>query len=104
MDDVMNVGGVKVSPERIENVAKSLPGVIDCAAVGGRDSRGIYGEVPLLYVVGDGSTSLSAQRVKSYCAERLLPEEVPHEVLFIDAIPRTDTGKIQRSHLRAQHA
>jgi long-chain acyl-CoA synthetase len=101
MDDVMNVGGVKVSPERIESVARDIPGVADCAAVGRHDSSGIYGELPLLYVVGDGSTSLSARRIKSYCAERLLPEEVPHEVLFIDAIPRTDTGKIQRAHLRA---
>jgi long-chain acyl-CoA synthetase len=104
LDDVMNVGGVKVAPEKIERVARSIPGVLDCAAVAGCDPRGIYGQVPFLYVVGDRRASLCARAVKTYCAEQLLPEEVPHEVRFIDEIPRTDTGKIQRGRLRAAHA
>jgi acyl-CoA synthetase (AMP-forming)/AMP-acid ligase II len=101
MDDVMNVGGVKVSPEKIERVARTMPGVLDCAAVAGDDPRGVYGQVPLLFVVGDRAAPLSGQTVRAYCAQRLLPEEVPYEVRFIDAIPRTDTGKVQRGRLRA---
>jgi long-chain acyl-CoA synthetase len=102
IDDVINVGGVKVAPEKIEDVARRIPGVADCAAVAMVDPNGVYGEVPLLYVVPDGSSELSIATVKSCCAQHLLAEEAPHDVMFIESIPRTDTGKIQRAQLRAQ--
>jgi len=100
MDDLMNVGGIKVSPEKIEGVVRAIPGVADCAAVAAKDPRGIYGDVPLLYVVREEQARLSTAAVKSYCVAHLVAEEVPHEVIFIDAIPRTDAGKVLRARLR----
>ena len=100
LDEIANVGGVKVARDDIERVARAMRGVLDGAAVGASDPGGIYGGVAPLYVVADRDAGLSVEAAKDYCAQHLQPESVPCAVRFVAALPRTDTGKLQRRWLR----
>lgn len=96
--ELINVGGEKVSPEAIEDAIKSL-GVADCACVGVPDPKGVLGEVPKAFLV-KGDSILDFDEIKSRLLTKLPPHEVPVEWAWVDAIPRTSSGKIQRLKLK----
>ncbi|WP_394619326.1 beta-ketoacyl synthase N-terminal-like domain-containing protein [Lentzea sp. JNUCC 0626] len=94
--DLIIRGGQNVDPVEVESVLLGLPGVRDAAVVARPDA--VLGEVPVAFVVGsaDGGALLRA------CAEVLSPYKVPVDVRFVDAVPRTGSGKARRNVLRAQ--
>ena len=96
--ELINVGGEKVSPASIENAIKSL-GVTDCACVAILDPRGVLGEVPKAFLLR-GSTTLTIDEIKQHLASLLPPHEMPAQWEWIDQIPRTPSGKIQRLKLK----
>ena len=96
--ELINVGGEKVSPGAIEDAIKSL-GVADCACVGVPDPNGVLGEVPKAFLV-KGDSILDFDEIKSRLLTKLPPHEVPVEWAWVDVIPRTSSGKIQRLKLK----
>jgi long-chain acyl-CoA synthetase len=96
--ELINVGGEKVSPATIEEAILSL-GIPDCACVAEPDPNGVLGEVPKAYMV-HGTSSLSIDDVKNRLAQLLPAHEIPVLWEWVDEIPRTSSGKIQRLKLK----
>ena len=96
--ELINVGGEKVSPLTIEKAILSL-GVADCACVAVPDPNGVLGEVPKAYMV-KGDEALAVDDIKNRLAELLPPHEIPVQWEWVELIPRTSSGKIQRLKLK----
>lgn len=96
--ELINVGGEKVSPAAVEAAILSL-GVADCACVAVPDPNGVLGEVPKAFLQR-GGTTLTVDEIKAQLAGLLPPHEIPVAWEWIDSIPRTSSGKIQRLKLK----
>jgi long-chain acyl-CoA synthetase len=100
--DVINVGGLKVSPEEIEAVLNQYEGIQESACVGIPDPLGVTGECVRAYLVSD--REIAATRLIEWLRGRLEEYKIPRSFERIDAIPKTASGKIQRHLLRKQGA
>lgn len=98
--ELINIGGKKVSPIEIEDVLKEIEYIDDCACIAIPDPRGIMGEVVRAYLVSSQPDKLPPKEINSYLNGRLESYKIPAEYRFIDAIPRTASGKIQRLSLK----
>jgi acyl-coenzyme A synthetase/AMP-(fatty) acid ligase/surfactin synthase thioesterase subunit len=99
-DDLINVGGYKVSPFEIEAAVLGVEGVGQCAVVGSRDDRGL--EQAVAYLVPAPGAEMDAVRVAASRAFRALPAfKRPAVVEVVDRLPVTSTGKLARFKLRA---
>ena len=96
--DVINVGGNKVSPDEIENIAKTMPGIADCGVIPVADA--MKGNVPKLFVQLQAGAEFDAVAVRSYLAAKLEPYKVPQYIVQIDKIPRSYNGKLLRKELK----
>lgn len=100
-DDLLNLGGYKVSPLEIEAVVRRTPGVADCAVIGRTDDAGL--DQAITYVVAEpDTTDREAVRravVRAFRTE-LAPFKRPSRVEVLDALPTTSTGKLARFRLR----
>jgi len=100
-DDVINSRGYRIGPGEIEESLMGHPAVAMCAVIGVPDD--IRGQVPKAFVVvRDGATPSDAlvRDLARHVRTRLAAHEVPREIVFIDDLPRTTTGKIRRRDLR----
>ena len=96
--DIIKVGAHRVHPQDIEDVLAELPGVSECAVVGVGDE--ILGEVVKAFIVRRPEATLQEQHVKRHCLENLAAYKVPMFVQFVAQLPRTSSGKVQRSLLQ----
>lgn len=96
--DLIIRGGVNIAPLEIDNVLLSEPRVLEAAAIGVPDE--IYGEEIVCYVVAKPGEAPSVADLRRHCAGALAPFKVPKAIRFIDALPRTDRGKISREALK----
>ncbi len=96
--DVINVGGNKVSPDEIENVAKKMPGIADCGVIPIPDQ--FKGHVPKLIVQMDPGVAFNPVDIRNYLAKDLEPYKVPAVIEQIDKIPRSFNGKLLRKELK----
>jgi acyl-CoA synthetase (AMP-forming)/AMP-acid ligase II len=94
---VINLGGDKVSPERIEGVLTSIPGVRDAAVLGRPNALG-NSEI-WAAVVGD--TEPNAAALRAGCAKQLPPDLLPVRFVRLPSIPRNAMGRIERDKLDA---
>jgi acyl-coenzyme A synthetase/AMP-(fatty) acid ligase len=98
-DDLLKVGGIWVAPLEIENCLIAHPQVRECAVVG-HEVDGLA--VPLAYVVAtteaDDLGSLRLELVEHVRSE-LSPHKAPRDVRFLDALPKTANGKVDRKAL-----
>lgn len=97
-DEVMKIGGHKVSPCEIEEVLNQLPEVVEAAVTGRPDE--VWGEVAEAYLVLHPGATCSEEAVLQFCSQRLRQYMVPRFVWFIEAMPRTESGKTKKSLLR----
>ena len=97
IDDVFKVNGQWVSPLEVESCLLSHPAVLECAVVAFTDQDGLV--KPKAFVVPHGT--LSASELQAYVRERLQPHNYPRVVEFVDELPKTASGKVQRFALRA---
>jgi benzoate-CoA ligase family protein len=97
VDDLIKVGGVWVAPAEIEAVLRSHPQVEDAAAVASRDVAGL----PRVraFVVTDHAGANLAGELDRLCRKQLDAHKVPR-IVFLDQLPRTPSGKVQRYLLR----
>ncbi len=102
-DDMIKVGGLWVSPIEIELVLCAHENVADCAVVGHYDGAGLLKPKAFVCLRGEAEPSdeLLTQLLK-LCAKRLDANKRPRWLEFIDDMPRTATGKLQRFKLREQ--
>jgi benzoate-CoA ligase len=98
-DDVFKASGQWVSPLEIESCLLSHPGVLECAVVGAADGDGLM--KPKAFVVRTAAADVNAEELQELVKERLQPYKYPRWVLFVDELPKTASGKIQRFLLRA---
>jgi acyl-CoA synthetase (AMP-forming)/AMP-acid ligase II len=98
--DMINRGGLKVSPEEVEEVLAGHPDVADACVAGIHDAR--LGEVPYAWVVPSGPFDPAA--LEAWCRERMAPYKVPVGFEVIETIPRSEIGKVLRRTLAADHS
>lgn len=97
-DDIIKSRGEKVAPKEVESVLYQLPGVVEAAVIGVPDE--VLGQAIKAFVVcGDGHT-LTEQEVLRHCARHLEDFMIPRTVEFRTSLPKTPSGKIQKSALR----
>lgn len=97
--DMIISGGENVYPAEIEDVLLSHPGIADVAVLGMPSAK--WGESPLAVVVR-ADPDLDEDAVLAHCAGKLARFKLPKRAVFIDAIPRTQTGKALKRVLREQ--
>jgi long-chain acyl-CoA synthetase len=100
--EMINVGGKKVSPIEIEEILNTINGITASACVGIPDSNGVFGEVVKAFIVGD-VLQCDMTEVKNKITTSLESYKWPVEYTWIDAIPRTESGKIKRIELKNKH-
>jgi len=106
-DDMVKVSGVWVSPLEIEKTLQECPHLKECAVLGIKDADGLI-KIRAFVVPGDGARAGATGRseleqlLKGYCRERLAPHKIPKAMEFLDELPKTGQGKIDRRLLREQ--
>ncbi|MCL4702632.1 MAG: benzoate-CoA ligase family protein [Burkholderiaceae bacterium] len=100
-DDMLKVSGQYVSPFEVESAIASHPQVLEAAVVGAADEDRLI--KPKAYVVLKEPSKASpalAEELRSYVKDQLAPFKYPRWVEFVEELPKTATGKIQRFKLR----
>jgi len=101
--DMIISGGENIYPAEIENLLVTLPGVAECAVVGLPDAR--WGEVPVAALVRTpdaAGQSLHTDGVISHLQERIARFKLPRRVVFVDSLPKSALGKVQKPLLQAE--
>jgi acetyl-CoA synthetase len=104
-DDMFKAAGYRIGPGEIENCLVRHPAVANAAVVPKPDAE--RGAVVKAYVVlapGHRGDAALVERLQQHVRGRLAPYEYPKEIEFIDALPMTTTGKVQRRVLREREA
>lgn len=96
--DTINVGGNKVSPDEIEDVAKKHPDIADCGCIGVEDE--MRGSQPKLFVKLKYGRVFDPVSIRAFISAELEPYKVPELIEQIDDIPRSFNGKLLRRELR----
>ena len=97
--DVIISGGENISSVEVEGVLLRHPAVAEAAIVGLPHSK--WGEAPHAFVVLRGGGQASEKELIAFARDRLAHFKVPHTVSFVDELPKTATGKIQKYVLRS---
>ena len=100
--DVIKSGGEWISSIDLENIAMSHPAVHEAAAIACKHPK--WDERPLLVVVCKPGQSLTREEMLAYYEGKIAKWQIPDDVVFVDEIPHTATGKIQKLKLREQFA
>lgn len=98
-DDIINVGGEKVSPVEVENAAALYENVRECACIGGSDKEGVYEQVPVLFVVSD-AYGFDEQDMIHFLSSKLEQYKIPKYFVQITSLPRNRMMKIDRKELK----
>lgn len=100
-DDMLKVSGQYVSPIEVENVLMGHAAVLECAVIGLTDSQGLTRTRAFVVPrAGHAGGDALATDLKAWVKGRLAPHKYPRDILFVDDLPKTATGKIQRFKLR----
>jgi acetyl-CoA synthetase len=100
-DDVIKASGYRIGPAEIESCLVKHPAVANAAVIGKRDeARGQVVKAFLVLQPGHAPTQALIDDIQAHVRGRLAPYEVPREIEFLDALPMTTTGKVQRKELR----
>ena len=98
-DDMFKVSGIWVSPFEVEQALIEFPGVLEAAVVSKADEKGLI--KPAAFVVmKEGVEAPSMDALKDFVKEKIGMWKYPRWVTFVDELPKTATGKIQRFKLR----
>ena len=98
LGDLIVTGGENVMPERVEEVVKAHPDVVDAGVVGRPDPE--WQEAVTAVVVLKPGAAEDAEALRAHCSGTLAGYEVPKSFIFVSDLPRTASGKLMRSVLR----
>ena len=100
-DDVIKASGYRIGPAEIESCLVKHPAVANAAVIGKPDpTRGQIVKAFIVLQPGHAATQALIDEIQDHVRGRLAPYEYPREIEFIDALPMTTTGKVQRKELR----
>jgi len=100
-DDVIKSAGYRIGPAEIESCLVKHPAVANAAVIGKSDAT--RGQIVKAFIVLQPDAAASSaleDEIRAHVRGRLAPYEYPREIEFIDALPMTTTGKVQRKELR----
>jgi acyl-CoA synthetase (AMP-forming)/AMP-acid ligase II len=100
LKELIKYKGYQVAPAELEALLLGHPGIADAAVIGVRDADGE--EIPQAFIVPAATTRPTADEVIDYVAQRVAPYKKVRRVEFIEAIPRSASGKVLRNELRAR--
>jgi acetyl-CoA synthetase len=104
-DDVFKSAGYRIGPSEIENCLVKHPAVANAAVVPSPDpERGNVVKAFIVLTQGHAPSPQLEEEIKNHVRGRLAPYEYPKEIEFIDQLPMTTTGKVQRRVLRLREA
>ena len=98
-DDIIKTKGEKVSPKEVEHTINSLEGIIDTAVIPVQDQ--ILGNAIKAFVVKKKESNIKDKDILKFCSEKLEPFMVPKYIEFIDQLPKSINGKIDKKVLIA---
>ncbi|MET9431069.1 AMP-binding protein [Streptomyces sp. NPDC003036] len=104
-DDMIISAGYNIAGPEVEDALLAHPDVVEAAVVGRPDE--VRGQIAVAYAVvreGVARDDATAEALRAFVRSRLAPYKCPREIVFLDALPRTATGKLQRFRLRAPDA
>jgi long-chain acyl-CoA synthetase len=90
-------GGVKILPAAVEEVLLTHPSVAETACVGVLDDY--KGQIPTAFIVLKEGQSASVDEIRDFCRQSLSDYKVPKQIKFVDSLPRTGSGQIDRKRL-----
>lgn len=100
-DDMFKVSGQWVSPVEVENVLMEHPSIHECAVVIGTDEDGLQRTHAYVTLkVGARATDILEAELQNFVKARMAPYKYPRKIFFMNELPKTATGKIQRFKLR----
>lgn len=100
-DDVIKSAGYRIGPAEIESCLVKHPAVLNAAVIGKPDAtRGAIVKAFIVLQPGQRPSESLVEQIQGHVRGRLAPYEYPREIEFIDALPMTTTGKVQRKELR----
>jgi benzoate-CoA ligase len=97
-DDMLKVSGIYVSPFEVEATLSQHPAILEAAVIGVPDAQGLT--KTKAFVVLKSGQQVSEAELQAFVKERLAPYKYPRLIEFLDELPKTATGKIQRFKLR----
>ena len=102
-DDMFKAAGYRIGPSEIENCLVKHPAVANAAVVPKPDAeRGALVKAYVVLAAGYAASPALIEALQLHVRGKLAPYEYPKEIEFIDALPMTTTGKVQRRVLRLQ--
>jgi benzoate-CoA ligase len=100
-DDMFKVGGIWVSPFEVESALLEHPAVMECAVVCHRDEENLLKPKAFVVLRDDfEDTDELASEMQTFVKENIAPYKYPRWIEFMERLPKTATGKIQRYKLR----
>ena len=98
IDDVINMGGEKISPQEIEDTVLSVPGIKECCCIGGEDA--LLGVIPVLYYTLSPGTELTESALKQALRSKLNRTHRPKIYIEQKSLPKNRVGKVDRNALK----
>ncbi len=103
-DDMIISAGYNIAGPEVEAALLSRTDVKECAVIGAADEeRGQIVQAHVVLVEGVAADELTAKRLQDHVKATIAPYKYPRSIKFIDALPKTQTGKIQRFRLKDMH-
>jgi len=105
MDDMIISAGYNIAGVEVEEALLRHPAVAECAVIGRPDEeRGQVVEAHVVVRGGQDADAALARELQEFTKRQIAPYKYPRRIVFRDALPRTETGKLQRFKLRAEAA
>jgi len=102
-DDMIISSGYNIAGPEVEAALLAHPDVAECAVVGAADAeRGQIVQAHVVLAQGVTRSDETAKRLQDHVKAAIAPYKYPRSVVFIDALPKTQTGKVQRFRLKQQ--
>jgi 2-aminobenzoate-CoA ligase len=101
-DDLIVSGGYNIAGPEVEEALLRHPAVAECAVIGRADAaRGHIVEAHVVLRAGSAASAALAGQLQDFVKAQIAPYKYPRAIRFVPALPRTETGKLQRFKLRA---
>jgi acyl-CoA synthetase (AMP-forming)/AMP-acid ligase II len=96
-DDIIKTRGEKVSPIEVENTLHAMPGVKEVGVIGVDDD--LLGQALVAFIERESDSDLTEKQIKKFCVNHLENFMVPKHIYFIDELPKSPNGKIDKKAL-----
>ncbi len=97
-DDIIKSSAYRIGPEEIEITLATHPAVADVGVIGVADE--VRGQIAKAFVILKPGQSVTVEQLIEYCKDKIAKYKLPREIVFVNELPRTPTGKLLRRVLR----